>query len=212
MEKTTEQLAIAKDLATTLGIDVTNIYFLNPAKPVEPWLTAHALTTVARQSDELREVADEFVAHIPELSQIIYRGLVVDAQGRRFSRTGVATFGEKNIDTHTLAAGRAVAAALTAAGFNPLRRGSVVARFPERQPVDDAASRNNDLKRIHALASRAGLIHGRDFVGYRNLLREYFGTDTAADFDGVKRGSLINLLEMYVVDAPSEFGEIPKAA
>lgn len=203
--RTGMQQAIAEKLASEFDIDAERILFLNSDKPEEPWLSAEALITIARRTEEFQAIDEGFNQFIAPLSQVVHAATVIDGKGHSFTRSGVATIGEsEEIEAHPLAAGRAVSAALTAAGFHPLRPGTVVA-INSRQPgtaqsADEASSRNTDLKRIHAIAENKGLIvpkagGGWDRTGYRNLLVEKYGVNTAAGFGPTQRASLINHLE-----------------
>lgn len=222
MEKTPAQQKIALDLAAGLGIDQDDIYFLNPLKPEEVWLSPGALTAIARQSPELREVDEEFNDYVPGLRQIIYKGIVTDAQGRRFARTGVATIGEKpGMDEHKLAAGRALSSALRAAGFDPLKAGNVVApNFQqERQVLSEGDQRRKDLGRIKIVARECGYItdsaFGEDFTHYRATLERLFGVRTAATLTSEECQSFIQYMltnQPQLPDAPDEFHEMEVAA
>ena len=187
MEKTQQQQEIARQWADTLGIDIADIYFLNADKPTEFWLSPNALTTLARKSSDFQSVDEAYVDYIAPLNQIVHRAVVIDAQGRTFARTGVATIGEKPVDEHLLAAGRALSAALTAGGFNPLKAGNVVAATPIARvpPVNEVTARNARLAQIHLLAELKGLKIRRagqesDDGGYRWWLNQNFHVWTTA--------------------------------
>lgn len=219
---TLKQEGVAKDLARRFGIDPERIYFLNEDKPDEPWLPAEALVTIARQTEDFQTIDESFDQYIGPLNQVVHRATVITKDGRTYTRSGVATIGERqDIDDHALAAGRAVSAALTAAGFHPLRPGSVVSdngRQPAgAQPADDVAEqRRVDLRRIHALAEQKGLIKPRpgglwDRTAYRQFLLDNYQTNTAVGFDSVQRASLINALEQLPEagdDVEDEFREV----
>jgi hypothetical protein len=188
MEKTPQQQEIARQWADTLGIDIADIYFLNAEKPTEFWLSPNALTTLARKSSDFQSVDEAYVDYIAPLEQIVHRAVVIDAQGRAFARTGVATLKEKSgMDEHFLAAGRALSAALTAAGFNPLKAGNLVMTTPvTRLPaVNEVTARNARLGQIHLLAERKGLEVRRagqkpDDLAYRRWLNDNFKVWTTA--------------------------------
>lgn len=212
-----QQQSIAQELASRFDIDPDRILFLNPDKPEEPWLSAEALVTIARRSGDFQGIDEGFDQFIAPLNQVVHRATVTDKGARVFTRAGVATVGEReDIDDHALAAGRAVGAALTAAGFNPLRPGAVVSISSHPQAGaaqgDEANSRGTDLKRIHALAEEKGLIRrGRDGsidrTGYRTFLLTNYNTTTAAQFDEGQRASLINALKQLPDASDDEFTE-----
>lgn len=220
--RTNKQQETAERLASEFDIDAERIYFLNEEKPDEPWLPAEALVTIARRTDNFNGIDEGFDQFIPQLNQIVHRATVTDKAGRVYTRSGVATVGERqDIDDHALAAGRAVSAALTAAGFNPLRPGSVVSSGARQQQhggvasTDEVSSRNTDLKRIHALAEEKGLIRRMagdviDRSGYRTFLLTNFNVTTAVTLDEVQRASLINLLERLPAASQEEeeFAEV----
>src|SRR5947209_19007520 len=121
-----KQQTIAEGLAVRYNIDPERIYFLNPDKTEEAWLPAESLITIARQSGDFQTIDEGFDQFIAPLNQIVHRATVITKAGNTFTRSGVATVNEReDMDDHALAAGRAVSAALTAAGFNPLRPGVV---------------------------------------------------------------------------------------
>ena len=219
MSLTLKQETIRMQLAEQFNIDPERILFLNEKNPDEPWLNAEALTTIARQSGQFQAIDEEFNQYIERLNQIVHSATVVDREGRSYTRSGVATIGESSeIDDHGLAAGRAMSAALTAAGFNPLRPGAVNTldlNLPTDQPVisDEAQSRNQDLKRIHKLAEVKGLIiptpgGGWDRTKYRQMLMEKYEVNTAAGFDQLQRASLIQVLEQMPDVVVDEFAEV----
>lgn len=217
--RTTKQEEIATRLAADYDIDAERILFLNEERPEEPWLSAEALITIARQSGNFQAIDESFDQLIEPLKQVVHRAAVFDRAGHTYTRSGVATIGERtDIDDHALAAGRAVAAALTAAGFNPLRPGSVVSLHARQSTethahTDEASSRNEDLKRIHVIAERKGLIVQRiggewDRTGYRRFLEENYGVRTAAAFNATERASLINALDRLPDQVVDEFAEV----
>ncbi len=213
-----QQQAVVDRLVQQFDIDAERVYFLNEEKPEEPWLPAESLLTIARQSGNFQTIDESFDQYIAALSQVVHRATVIDRDGRTYTRSGVATIGEREeVDAHALAAGRAVSAALTAAGFNPLRPGAVVAldlRLSAGAPLaEEAQTRNTDLKRIHAIAERKGLIvplpgGGWDRAGYRRLLAEKYGVNTSAGFDATQRASFINLLEQLSDAFADEFADV----
>ncbi|MET0466895.1 MAG: hypothetical protein ABW007_27285 [Chitinophagaceae bacterium] len=214
-----QQQSLAQELASRFDIDPDRILFLNPDKPEEPWLSAEALVTIARRSGEFQAIDEGFDQYISQLNQLVHRASVTDKEGRVYTRSGVSTIGERqDIDAHALAAGRAVGAALTAAGFNPLRPGAVVSISAHQQQSgaatsDEANSRNIDLKRIHALAEEKGLLRRGpgntiERSGYRTFLLTHFNTTTAVSLDQTQRASLINLIEQLPADGEEEFAEV----
>lgn len=218
--RSAKQQTIAEGLAFKFNIDADRVLFLNPDRPEEPWLPAESLITIARQTEMFQTIDESFDQFIEPLKQVVHRAMAIDKQGRTFTRSGVATVGEReDIDDHALAAGRAVSAALTAAGFNPLRPGSLVAFGTQVNApaqggaADEAMMRNKDLKRIHALAAEKGLIvplgaGAWDRTGYRRFLKEKYGTNTAANFDSLQRTSLINALEQLEDAVDDEFANV----
>ena len=213
---TENQRKVIEQLTTRFNIDPDQIKFLNPDRPDEPWLSAEALITIARQSGNFRTIEEEFSQYIQPLHQVVHIATVIDHEGRVYRRTGVATIGESvpgrgEPDEHALAASRALAAALRAAGFHPLRPGTVVQidavrRLAEATPpapvsTDDSAQlRNIDLRQIHMLAQKKGLIRDlggrKDMSGYRAWLMETFGVETAAALNETERASAINALRL----------------
>jgi hypothetical protein len=219
MELITKQKEIIKKLIAKFGVSKDDIYFLNPEKPEEPWLTANALIALARQSPDLRSVNEDYVSYIAPLNQVVHRAVVIDAQGRDFARSGIATLGEKpGMDEHIIASGRAVSAALTAAGFNPLKAGNVVAGN-ERAVVGEIEQRRKDLGRIKLVARECGYITeaglGEDYTHYRAALQRTFGVNTAAKLDASQRASFIQFMlthQPQIEAAPEEFAEMEVAA
>lgn len=181
----------------------------------EPWIPPDILEAIARKTGTFQHIGVVHDKYVREREQVIYTGTVIDQQERNYTRTGVALIGEApsgfDIDTDVLAQGRALGAALTAAGFNPFKASSVVeTKEPSHsgplneeqkqlhQLEDESTLRLKDLRQIHAIAERKGLIHGRDMSRYRNWLLQYYGTTTAAIMDAASRAAVINQLN----DAP----------
>lgn len=232
ISRSINQQTIISQLVDNFGVDPQRILFLDPNKPDEPWLPSEVLTQIARDADLFKAIDEEYANYIEPLGQIVHRATVVDKQDRIYTRSGVASLVEEAklddriIDAHALAASRALNAALNSAGFNPLRTGAVVSLDKHRQPVtsneseqpinqaqalrsiqakrpDEAATRNTQLKQIHMLAERAGLIlvepdGRRDMKLYRDWLFEQFEVDTAATLDESQRASAINALQMML--------------
>lgn len=209
--RTQQQQEVVNLIASKYEIDTERILFLNENKPEEPWFPAEELMSIARQAGGFQAISEQFDQFIPNLNQVVHIATVVDAQGRTYSQSGVATMGEslrhtsEVIDEHALARSRALSAALRAAGFYPLRAGSVINLEldvkPSSSPVaDETEARNRDLRQIHVLAERKGLIRegvgggNKDMSGYRTWLTEAYGTHSAATLNPVKRKSVINAL------------------
>jgi hypothetical protein len=215
--RTNKQQEIAERIAREFEIDADRVLFLNSDKPEEPWLSAEALVTITRRSGNFRAIDEGYDQYIEQLKQIVHRATVTDSEGRVYTRSGVATIGEReDIDDHALAAGRAVGAALRAAGFDPLKPGAVVSSTPRQQAGaaqgDEANSRNTDLKRIHALAEEKGLIRrgpndSIDRTGYRAFLLANYNTTTAVSLGEAQRASLINAIEQLPAVEEDEFAE-----
>lgn len=181
----------------------------------EPWIPPDILEAIARQNGGFRQVTAIHDKYVAERQQVLYIATVVDELNRTFTRSGAAIIGEKSndveIDVDILAAGRALNAALTAAGFNPFKAGSVVdlaAQEYSGQPLndreqelqritDESTLRTKDLKQIHAIADRKGLILGGDMAKYRKWLRENFGVISAGVLDASTRTAVVNKLNEY---------------
>lgn len=208
-QRTQTQQSVISQLTQKFEIDEEKILFLNPNKPDEPWLSAEVLMSIARQSGGFQTIEESFDQYIPGLEQVAHTAIVVDKDGRVYKRSGVAslseTVGGDKPDVHALAGSRALNAVLTAAGFHPLRAASVVPLDTKREPhtlADEAASRAKDLKRIHAIAERKGLITEgtggvKDMSPYRSWLMEHHGTTTAANLNPIQRASVINALGQW---------------
>lgn len=201
------QVAVIRDLSQRYGIDPTGITFLNNG---EPWLTSRMRLEIARQSEEFQSVDENFDQMIPQLNQVVHSAEVIDRDGRRFRRSGVAAIGERLpnseiADEHELAASRALGAALDAAGFNPLGK-TRSAISPDRRAAgitmveDPAETRLNQLGQIHLLAEQAGLIfrteHGKNLTAYREFLAEHYGVTSVAGMTETDRASVIAALRV----------------
>ena len=218
--RTAKQQEILSKLAQNFDINEDRILFLNPVDKNEPWIPAEEMTAIARQHGGFKSIAVQHDKYIPETGQVIYMATVVDAQERVFIRSGAARMGEApnglEIDADTLAQGRALGAALRAAGFHPYKSGSIVEledfdraafKLTEEQKglqqiEDEAASRKSDLGQIHALAQEKGLIlllpgNVKDMTKYRSELQLRFNTQTAATLDRAGRAAVINWLKTY---------------
>jgi hypothetical protein len=197
----------------------------------QPWIPPEILEAIARKTGKFQSINAVFDQYVEPLEQIIFTASVTDEHGRVYMRSGVATMREKpsgvEIDTPTLARGRALSAALTAAGYNPFKAGSVVEigrpNFPSHsggrlsdrelklhEIEDEAALRRKDLKQIHAIAEGTGLIVGDEMKAYRNWLFHNFGVRSAATLDAEARAQVINKLHehesdvMFIQQLPSE--------
>jgi hypothetical protein len=214
--RTRQQQAIAEELARRLQIDGERILFLSSRNKEEPWLPPEALTTIARQSDRFKHLDEGFQEYIAPLNQVVHHATFIDCEGNTFGRSGVATVGAfADLDAHLIAAGRAISAALTSGGINPLRPGSVVALAagkgePARVSPELAAAESgrNDLARIHILAKEKGLIVGKDYSKYRDFLSTHYGATSVAGFDSLMRKSVIEALDRYKPEVPIEFAEL----
>lgn len=215
--RTPQQQQLVNQLVEQFNIEGDKILFLNNSNPLEPWLNYDALESIARQSGKFRDIEEHYITYIEPLRQVVHSATVVDPEGRSYVRSGVAKLGETlegegnidELDEHKLAAARALNAALRAAGFNPLRAGSVVLdlKLPPREhaAADEADSRRNDLARIHMLAAQKSLIvpsqddpSRNDLTGYRDFLREHFdGATTTAGMGAADRARVINALTEY---------------
>lgn len=208
---TAEQEQILSTLKQNFGIKPERILFINPRDKNDPWIPADELESIARQVGGFKHVAVTHDKFIPERQQVAFTAIVVDKNDTTYTRSGIATVGEHaDIDEDTLAYGRALGAALRAAGFHPYRSGSVVDFEQMRTQIEDkhqqeklnvieteASLRTNDLKQIHALAAEKGLIVGANRIGYNLWLTQKFGVRTTIQFDHLKRQQVINALRNY---------------
>ena len=195
-----------------------------------PWIPPDLLQAIALQVGSLRYVGVKFDQFIPQLQQHIWTATVIDERERTFERSGVATIGEQTpiaemIDPHVLAGGRALQAALNAAGFNPFKAGFVASvtksddqESPKAMSVDEKSAflleeemglRLKDLRQIHKLAADCGLIVGKDQRRYREWLMEKYGVHSCIELDPKTRASVINSLsifelEDYLLEIPHE--------
>jgi hypothetical protein len=69
--------------------------------------------------------------------------------------------------------------------------------------VDEAATKNNDLKQIHAMAEEVGLIAKRvgvpkDYSEYRRWMLENWGVKSSAGMDATERASVIEALRVLI--------------
>jgi hypothetical protein len=175
-----ERTSIADAIARQYGIDSERVYFLSERKPLDPWIPPDQLMTITRQVGGFQRIEEQFDTFIAALNQIVHRAVVIDEQGRAFVRSGVATLGEKTpagveLDEHQLAGGRALSAAITAAGCNPFKTNANKPGKPSIEMADDLPEqdgpyqREADLALIHQLAEDAGLIFPDEESGRRNV-------------------------------------------
>lgn len=215
---TTKQQEILTHLSTNFGIDEDRVLFINPRDENDPWIPADELESIARQLSGIKNSSVIHDKFIPETKQVVFMATVTDKNDVIYTRSGVATIGEKpsgfEIEAEVLASGRALSAALRAAGFHPYRSGSVVNFSEMKEEIEAkrimdsipqvehvAIQRTKDLRQIHALAAEKGLIVVRDGVKddseYRRKLKEKFGVSTAAVLDENQRAAVINWLKNY---------------
>jgi len=218
--RTAEQQAVINALTQRFEIDTEGIRFLNPDKKAEPWFPAEVLQSIARQSERFRGISVEFATYIEPLKQVVYVTTVTDNDNRIFTRSGAAGLYERlpgdqpqkvdqeaQFDPHSLAASRATIAALTAAGFNPMKAASAVpldVRLPSSGPAqrqeDGRQSKLDDIRTIHTLAKQKGLIKSRagapdDRTEYVLFLEENFGVSTSVKLEeAAQRAACINAL------------------
>jgi len=213
--------------------DVARCLFFDKDQEV-PFIPAEFKIAIARRTSQFSSIEPEFVKHIPELHQLVYKGTVIDLDGRSIARNGVATIGEKpngeEMDPHKLAENRALSQALDDFGFNPFKTnfvtGIMIARVskdpspthtadpvgaaPMPRYVDpEVQRRNDDLALIAMLALEKGLsiklTNGNyDKVGYRDWLERKFGARSVVTFDAEKRSQVINKLRLYPEDEDRE--------
>lgn len=224
--RTAKQQEIVSRLVDTFGIDGSRILFLNPRDESDPWIPASQLEIIARQIEGYRNSKVSHDKYIRETEQHLYLATVVDTQGREFTRSGAATVGEAPIegeefDAHALAAGRALSAALKAAGFHPCEidfgresenQSISQAERPQNLAIDEATRRHNDLGVIHILAKEKNLWVGNDDTRYREELFKNFGVRTAAVLNITERAAVKNWLQNYkdesfLNNVPAEYRE-----
>lgn len=222
--RTQTQKEVVSRLVTTFGIDGSRILFLNPNDPNDPWIPASQLEIIARQMEGYQNSIVRHDKFIAQTAQVIYLATVIDKGGLEFTRSGAATLGEvppgmEDYDADKLAAGRALSAALTAAGFHPCKvdfRRETVSQNQQNhkqfQINDEADLRLKDLRQIHALAEEKGLWIGRDDSRYREKLFENFGVKTSAILNRTERAAVINWLQNYRIndflnDVPASYRE-----
>jgi hypothetical protein len=217
--RTAQQTERAAELATLLNIDARRILFFED-RPDEPWLSPEALNTIARRSDRYKELHETFQEFIAPLGQVAHQATFVDVDGKVYGRSGVATVDDSaEIDPHTVAAGRAISAALTAGGINPLRPGAAVdlgeLKLSARtEAAAEKQTRRSDIARIHILAKRKGLIvesevtpGKEDRTKYKQFISDRFnGATTSTELSQLQRASLIEAMER--LEDVDEFADI----
>jgi hypothetical protein len=216
--RTPMQQAVVDQLVRNFNIQGDRVLFLSRQDPIDPWIPYDQLVAIARQSGRFQSIAESYVEYISDLKQLIHSATVIDPDGRSYIRSGAATIGEKLPneeipDEHALAAARALKAALDAAGFNPVKAAPILdlnLQPKEHEVADQAESRRQDLKTIHALAEQKGLIvpldedaSQKDFTAYRGFLETNFGTKTTVSMGPSDRARVINALRnLPDLDAP----------
>ena len=204
-------------LNQNFGLNPERILFINPRDRNDPWIAPDELESIARQIGGFNHISVMHDKYIVETRQVVYTATVQDKHNISFTRPGVAAVGENDeIDHDTLAHGRALGAALRAAGFHPYKSGSVVDFGQMKQQIEaravapDDGLRVKDLRQIHALAAEKGLIVGGNDTAYRMWLHEWFQVKTCIGLNPEERARVINKLKNYVNDYAAiqqEFGE-----
>ena len=211
--RSTAQMQVVNLLAERWSIDPDKILFLNSKKPLEPWLNYEALTGIARQSGRFQSLSEHFATFVGGLKTVLHSATVIDVEGREYTRSGAAKLGEtldgEEVDVFNLAATRALRLAFDSAGFDPVKATAVIPidlKLPPTAEQHDAAqeaqARIKDLRTIHALAARKGLIVAseqdpstNDTTKYRAWLAEKFdGRGSAGGFSAADRAIAINEL------------------
>jgi hypothetical protein len=171
----------------------------------QPWLSSEQLCAIARQLGLFRLFDVDF-ADIKD-NQIVYKATLVTNDDVTFSRSGVATVGEKlpdgkGVSTQDLAASRALRSALAMAGVDPFRTAPVeklASVTTEKKHNSEAAiravERSNNIKLLHALATEKGLIVNGKYSLYRTWLLENFDVDSSANFTEEQFALAINKLK-----------------
>lgn len=224
----TKNLALLRENFGLSDAELNRVLFFR-ADSDEPWIPPDITMAISRQTGQIKHLTPSFVEYVAELKQYVYSATAIDLRDFTFTRVGVAKEGERSngveIDPNTLAEGRALNAALTAAGVNPFKAGTVAkvdrllrVSTPEFSGVpltdeqkrvfnstDAIVRRNNDLAHIHQLGVEKGLIlmlpsGGKDMTRYRDWLNNHFQTRTAATLDGQQRAMVANALKNYERD------------
>ena len=224
--RTAAQQQIVEQLTAKFDIDGDRVLFLNPKNPAEPWLPPAELMTIARKIGGFQAIDTDISQYIEPLQQISYKATVIDKDGVSYSRPGTAKIGEMTpvgeIDANVLAEGRALSAALRAAGFDPTKSGSVtqISDYKQTQQLSDdeklkretedrLALEQRDRKQIHALAAEKGLIKTladgtKDLTPYRRFLWQKFGKTSTVGMSPAERSITINELRNYLSDEEFE--------
>lgn len=209
------QMQIIRNLHQQFDIDPGRVYFIGKG---EPWLPADVLSAIGRATGKIKSIDEDYKEFIPQRNQVVHKAIVVDVNDNVYGRSGVATIGEtlpdmeagEEVDEHDLAASRAIVKALNLAGVNPFKSGSIVSLDDRRQQpagprtveearIAEAASRTNDLARIHMLAADAGMIESSIAKGgdrkYRDWLLANYKVHSAAELNETERASVVAALE-----------------
>lgn len=196
-----------KQLEREYGINPKDVPILDG----EPWLTSNQLAMIARRDGSFSSIDVDFKEHVSELNQVVWRATVIDKESRIFCRSGVATIGERlptgaQASEHELAASRALRSALAMAGFDVLKGGSAVSLKSSgriEMAEDETTTRYGQLRQIHTLAEKLGLIlpakqgEKRDMTKYKAFLLERYGLESTAGMSESERASVIaSLTEM----------------
>lgn len=235
IQPTALQQAKLHFLKVTYGLsdnDLARFLFFSEDQEI-PYMPPEFKILIARKTNQFSSIEAEFSTHVGSLNQLIYKGSVIDLDGRSITRTGVATIGEKpngeEMDPHKLAENRALGQALDDFGFNPFKRSfvAIVAHVPKDAPTSpfdapatveaspEAQRRKADLDQIHKLAEKKGLsikltTGNYDKIGYRDWLERKFGARSVVTFDAEKRAQVINKLRLYPEDEDREnFSYLP---
>jgi hypothetical protein len=193
-------------MGTAVNLEQLKQYGIEPGDVLKieekPWLSSEQLCAIARQLGMFRVFDVDFAD--TKGDQIVYKATLVTNDDITFSRSGVATFGEKlpngeGVSAQDLAASRALRSALAMAGIDPFRTAPVIPLTTRKKydakAITYAVERTNQIKQLHALATEKGLISGSDYSGYRAWMLENFDTDTSAKFDDEQFALAINKLQ-----------------
>jgi hypothetical protein len=212
-DHTQAQATKAAEIAAKFGIDKDRILFLNDADPLDAWIPPDELLSFARRTESFLELEVSFHQWVPGLNLVCYQATVINNDNKIFRMTGAAKLTEAHADgpdEHAIASGRALGAALRAAGFHPLKSGSALEGKKQSSTTyaDEAGVRTNQLSQIHVLAEKAGLIinvpgERKNMDTYRAWLTELFGTPTAAVLSEPERTMAIAELRSLVGETSS---------
>lgn len=177
------KLAFLKENYGLSDSDIARCLFFDENQQI-PFIPAEFKIAIARRTNQFSSIDAEFSSHVSSLNQLIYKGTVIDQDGRSVTRTGVSTIGEKvdgkDMDPHKLAENRALSQALDDFGFNPFKtnflsgimvlerivKGSATTHTADpvgaaplpRYVSPEAQRRRDDLALIHKLAEEKGLM------------------------------------------------------